>query len=298
MSLSAPDSSDVPVAIDQLIERLALQSVPVRTTSPDLIGQLRQARQIPVRRIVCIGVDADPQCELLCETLKSRRSDVDRGLALLQRCTGGRLMLIDTPSVDNEYPNLLPDMLVRRLTCKTLPFGELPTAAGVLVLDVLTAAGVLGGLGGGSKQHMLPVIVDDHVIRRRFLASVAPGTPVADVLAMAGVEVAGVDLQQGPLVANRGVDLQSPVARTELWFHVLPPAAHAPAGCTRCGECVSACPVKIHPAALLEAAQTGSARSARKFHVLTCIECGLCTAVCPSSLPVKAGVLAAKRLVA
>lgn len=143
---------------------------------------------------------------------------------------------------------------------------------------------------------MLPVILDDHIRQRRFRATVAPETPVAEILAQAGVAEPML-LRHGPLVADRPVEPSTPVGQTDLQLHVLPPAPLVSAACTRCGECVAVCPVRIHPAALLQAAQFGNARDATKFGALACIECGLCSAVCPSSLPVRAGVVAARRLV-
>lgn len=48
-------------------------------------------------------------------------------------------------------------------------------------------------------------------------------------------------------------------------------------GCVSCGECVSACPVRLYP---FEALRKNSGAMAE-----SCIRCGACTAVCPSGIP-------------
>jgi len=306
------------------IDFLAAQTVPVRTTSPDLVAQLRQAQSNVIRRIVCIGVDLDDTCDVLAQTRQTRAAEIEAGLALLTHWFDAKVVRIDQPSAETTYPNLLPEMLVLRLIRKRLPAGALPTEMGVLIVDVLTAAmlsspspsgGGWVGAASGNNQSIadlrsppppnlprrgrdeLPVILDDHIRQRRFRATVPPETPVSEILALAGVAEPML-LRHGPLVADRPVEPSTPIGQTDLQLHVLPPAPIVSAACTRCGECVAVCPVRIHPAALLQAAQLGNACDAARFDALACIECGLCTAVCPSSLPVRAGVIAAKRLVA
>jgi electron transport complex protein RnfC len=48
---------------------------------------------------------------------------------------------------------------------------------------------------------------------------------------------------------------------------------------------VEACPVRIHPAGLLEAAQDNDIAAAEWYGLQACVECGICSYVCPSRLP-------------
>ena len=62
-------------------------------------------------------------------------------------------------------------------------------------------------------------------------------------------------------------------------------APNNPDPCIRSGWCVENCPVRINPAALLEAAQDNDSAMAETYGLDACIECGICSYVCPSRLP-------------
>ena len=52
--------------------------------------------------------------------------------------------------------------------------------------------------------------------------------------------------------------------------------------CDGCGWCVENCPVRINPAALLEAAQDNDLDMAETYGLHACIECGICMSACPT----------------
>lgn len=56
--------------------------------------------------------------------------------------------------------------------------------------------------------------------------------------------------------------------------------------CTRCGECMRACPMLLMPTYLNFAGKAGINKLAKLFDVDSCIECGMCQYVCPSGIPV------------
>jgi electron transport complex protein RnfC len=55
--------------------------------------------------------------------------------------------------------------------------------------------------------------------------------------------------------------------------------------CIRCGECATACPVRLHPQRLLLQLREGRLGEAERDGALDCIECGRCDVVCPSRIP-------------
>ena len=55
--------------------------------------------------------------------------------------------------------------------------------------------------------------------------------------------------------------------------------------CIRCGDCQSACPVRLQPQDLLIAARASDHPELDHLGLEACIECGCCDVVCPSHIP-------------
>jgi len=101
-----------------------------------------------------------------------------------------------------------------------------------------------------------------------------------------GINAASMDMRVGHLLRDLPAEADAIIATGELTVlaaasHARPPAA----ACLRCAWCVEACPVQIHPAGLLEAAQQQDPELADRYGLQSCIECGICSYVCPSRLP-------------
>ncbi len=56
--------------------------------------------------------------------------------------------------------------------------------------------------------------------------------------------------------------------------------------CTRCGECMRACPMLLMPMYISFAGKTGNKKIGKHFDVNSCTECGMCQYVCPSGIPI------------
>ncbi len=65
--------------------------------------------------------------------------------------------------------------------------------------------------------------------------------------------------------------------------------------CLRCGLCADACPWGLVPVRLLELAGAREAVRAAAEGLRECTECGCCSYVCPSSIPLAAGLRAARK---
>jgi electron transport complex protein RnfC len=131
--------------------------------------------------------------------------------------------------------------------------------------------------------------------RTTFL--VAPiGTALHDVLEYAGVSTDYVTLRGGPPPRDLRLNGRAVAGGAELTVYVTPPESDVnPDPCIRCGWCVEGCPVRIHPAGLLEAAQVDDPELADAYGLAACIECGICNYVCPSRLPLLEGIRTLRR---
>jgi electron transport complex protein RnfC len=90
----------------------------------------------------------------------------------------------------------------------------------------------------------------------------------------------------GHLLRNLPAHPDDVIAATELTLICTAAEEHdSPDACIRCGWCVEACPTRIHPAGLLDAAQQEDPELAHDYGLSSCIDCGICSYVCPSRLP-------------
>ena len=54
--------------------------------------------------------------------------------------------------------------------------------------------------------------------------------------------------------------------------------------CIRCGKCIKACPMNLHPVLIMEA--ISKKKNLNRFGLERCIDCGLCNYVCPSNIDI------------
>jgi electron transport complex protein RnfC len=198
--------------------------------------------------------------------------------------------------LQNEYPQANPTLLLHALLQRRLPPDHLPTDAGVLLVDA--AAAVAVGQYALRREPMLtvPLAVYDAAADRVAFLSAAVGTPLRDVLAHAGIDDDCATLRGGPPPRDLRLTGRPVAGGAELTVYVTAPEPEInPDPCIRSGWCVEGCPVRIHPAGLLQAAQADDAEQADAFGLAACIECGICNYVCPSRLPLLEGIRTLRR---
>jgi electron transport complex protein RnfC len=283
-------------------------AVPTRATSPDLTAQLAAiAGGAVVSDVVCCALDTDPAVALNGAVVTSAIDQVMAGIARLSAAAGGaRATVVADPTatrawaalraavrrparlvpLHNDYPQADPSLLLYSLLRRRLRPGQLPTDCRVLLFDAAAAA------EAGPEAGPVRVAVRDHFASQTHLLSAEAGTPLADVLRFVGFDPAAVTLRAGEFLRDRFVRPDAAVtAAGERVFHASAPTLAAnPDPCVRCGWCVEACPTRIHPAGLLDAAQRGDAALADRYGLSGCIECGICSYVCPTRLPLLAAI--------
>jgi electron transport complex protein RnfC len=290
-----------------------------RWTSPDLLDQLTHCLKRPVDTIVCSALDLDDALPLQRAAAREWAFEIVAAVAMLAALTRATraLVAVDGTAADgcieaidrlapesgvravrvrNSYPQPNPTLLLHTIAGRQLRPGHLPTGAGAILLDAVAGAAVGRCFLFDEPMLRVPIGVADIEGGRHHLLSVPVGMSLRDTLREAGVTPGGREVRGGsPLREIRLDDDDCVIAGGgEVGLYLVGPqyAAANPQPCIRCGWCVSGCPVHIHPAGILEAAQTGDRVAGERFGLDACIECGVCSYVCPSQLPLLGGIRA------
>jgi electron transport complex protein RnfC len=203
----------------------------------------------------------------------------------------GQQLDVRVVPTENRYPRANPTLLLHTLAGRALRPGKLPTEAGALVLDATAAAAVGALLLRNEPMLSVPIGLYDRSAERAHLAIAPVGMRLGDLLGLLGVSQTGSDLTGGHPLREVHLTPDHILAGGELSAYAASPAVPVnPAACIRCAWCVEACPVRIQPAGLLEAAQQQDPELAARYGLEACIECGICTYVCPSNLPLLRGI--------
>jgi electron transport complex protein RnfC len=287
-----------------------------RWTSPDLIGQLRQCSGRSINTVVCNLLDPGPSLLVNRAAAQANGAELVAAVAKLGQLVGAsrQWVVVDESlpvttwtavresaaaaardlrivPLENDYPQPDPTLLLYTLTRRKLRPGRLPVEQGVLLLDAPAAVAVGRAMLFDEPMLRVPLAIHDQPRDRSHLLRVPVGMKLGDVLATLDMPRHGLDLRAGGPLREMRVNGDCVVAGGELAvFAVAREPDVNPNPCIRCGWCLEGCPVRIHPAGLLEAAQQEDHGLAERYGLHACIECGICSYVCPSHLPLLGGI--------
>jgi electron transport complex protein RnfC len=285
-----------------------------RPGCPDLVGQLHGTLRRPIDTLVCRLLEDDPPVPLGSVLAARFPHTLLMGVGLLARLTKARRVILASDAaapgrwtaplkaaastlaaqlipLRNDYPQADPTLLIYTLLGRRLRPGRSPGEVGVMLLDA--AAAVAIGQAAALRRPMLqvPCSLHDQAGGRSYCFLAPVGAMPADLLAEARLEGAQTTLRMGHPLRDRRARPGTPIGGGDLSFHAaIPDEPINPAPCIRCAWCIEGCPVRIHPAGLLEAAQRQDPDLADHHGLDACIECGICTYVCPSQLPLLEGI--------
>jgi len=237
-----------------------------------IIGGARIMRYALQARETLIAVE-DNKPEAIA-ALRQALHDVD---------AAGELELVVIPT---RYPTGGEKQLIQVLTGREVPSGGLPLDAGIVCHNVATAASVERAINHGEPLISRYLTITGPAVTKPGNWEVLIGTPMAELLRLAGGAEEGQLLQGGPMMGVVMPSRAVPVVKTSNCLLLLPPAPTTPPHpCIRCGRCAEVCPVKLLPQQLYWHARAKDFDKVQDYHLFDCIECGCCAYVCPSQLP-------------
>lgn len=210
-------------------------------------------------------------------------------LAAMRAAVAAENLPFEVVSIPTLYPSGSAKQLIRVLTGREVPSGQLPTDIGVQCFNVATAYSVARCFEQGEPMLSRIVTVTGNVTQPRNY-EVLLGTPIADLLAHSQpkTDTRGY-LMGGPMMGLPLPSTEVPLVKASNCFiamsDALFPAPPATLPCIRCGRCAEACPADLQPMDLYWFARAKDFGKTQSYHLFDCIECGACAYVCPSHIP-------------
>jgi len=189
-----------------------------------------------------------------------------------------------------KYPQGGEKQLIKAITGKEVPSGELPISIGAVVNNVGTAFAVYEAVMKNKPLFERVVTVTGKSLQSPSNFRVRIGTPVKDLIEAAGglPESTGKVISGGPMMGKAITTLEVPVKKGTSGILVMPDSESsrdAAQPCIRCGKCITACPMGLEPYLLMTLAEKKLWERSESSMVMDCIECGSCSYTCPSARP-------------
>ncbi len=203
-----------------------------------------------------------------------------------------------------KYPQGAEKMLIKAVMGREVPSGALPSAIGVLVQNVATAANVAAVFETGQPLIERIITVTGRGIRRPGNWVIPFGTKLRDVIEHCGglTEDAAEIVFGGPMMGLGQANLDVPILKATGGILILSREECKRQDilpCIRCGKCLEVCPVFLNPQLM------GALARAERFEELAsdanlndCMLCGCCSYVCPSNIPLSQLFAASKNQLA
>lgn len=189
------------------------------------------------------------------------------------------------------YPMGSEKQLVKTLTGREVPAGGLPADAGVVCINVGTAAAVFRAVVRGEALTSRIVTVTGAGVAAPRNIHARIGTPVAELIRLCGGYTPSARrlILGGPMMGYALPSDEVPIVKSANC--ILVAGAEDIAGenverpCIRCGECAQVCPAGLLPQQLHWHIRANKPERVLEHRLQACIECGCCDYVCPSHIP-------------
>ena len=202
---------------------------------------------------------------------------------------------VQVVKLPDTFPQGAEKILIYNTTGRIVPEGGLPSDVGCLVLNVTTLAFIAKYMRTGMPLVEKCITVDGSAIENPMNVIAPIGTSIKDVLDFTGNSTEKICklLYGGPMMGIAVYSLDDPILKnTNAIIALAAREAVTPKvfPCIHCGNCVSICPMGLHPTLYARAMKVNDKeeRAARltEAKLNLCMECGSCSFVCPSHRPI------------
>jgi electron transport complex protein RnfC len=239
----------------------------------ELVGGVRALMKILGLTYAVVAVEANKHdgVDQLRRTLPRKKSD------------------IHVATLPVRYPQGAEKQLIKAVTGREVPPGQLPASVGCAVFNAETAAAIHRAVTTGLPLVRRTVTVSGSAVSNPKNLQVRIGTPLSAVFDATGGfrEIPYKVLTGGPMMGVAQHDLSAPVIKGTnglLAFSRKEDIRSENPICIRCGKCVRVCPMNLQPVYMYMYEQAGRMDELEKLHIGDCMECGCCSYVCPGRL--------------
>lgn len=197
--------------------------------------------------------------------------------------SGGNISVAQLPS---SYPQGAEKVIIYNTTGRIVMEGMLPSDAGVIVLNVSTAAFIYKYSLTGMPLVSRRLTVDGDAVGTPMNISAPIGTSFKEILEYCGADTDSIKklIAGGPMMGMSLPNMDMPVVKTTNALLALKKYTQPKtSACIRCGRCAEVCPLGIMPAEIERAYKLRDVEDLKKLKVTLCMNCGSCTYVCPAN---------------
>lgn len=197
---------------------------------------------------------------------------------------------IEVKVLKTKYPQGGERTLIYAATGRKIYSAKLPADAGCIVDNVSTVIAIYRAVCKQTPLISRVVTLTGEAFKSPVNVNVCLGCSHKDLVEEAGgFETEPVKLiSGGPMMGFAMSTLDVPVTKTSSSILAMTKdqvAEFEPTPCIRCGRCVSACPSKLVPQMMADAAMNEDYDRFVSLNGMECYECGSCTYVCPAKRP-------------
>lgn len=264
----------------------------------------------PIKTLVICGADEDLLVTTNQYVMKSNPEYIDTAIRMLKKITGVSHIVVALPgnimreaggvggasgaelrTIDDVYPDALPQMVMQKIVGKVLPAGQTPEDMGVCILNAQAAASI----GKAFSTGKLPTSKTVTLIKKdlsKVMVEATIGAPIGDIFKAYDVTLGEKDrvIIGGPMRGAAVFSEEHPV-QPDTDAIMVQDSADIPmvedVVCINCGECVRICPTNVPVNMLVRFCAAGNYESAvDEYDLYSCIDCGLCSFVCVARIPI------------